>query len=227
MYSVAPASPTADRASEPSANASSMGKSSTAAHNSLKSIQRLDAAMDWTQRRPSNQRKDSKSWICCQIRSLAQARFVSKWWRNAFSTRWAITRCPTWWRQRQTFCKSISLFITRECGGSGNYKYSIILSFQFWHATNVLCGLFHIYFYPHFLSPIHSRILNVKYVQNDPQAKELSISQRNCRFPYENYVEVHPYFSYSACSVQCRLDEQRRLCNCSSHIMPNTDVSWV
>lgn len=89
--------------------------------------------------------------------------------------------------------------------------------FIFLHSTLTL-------FYGSLFS-IFSRVLNVKYVENDGQAKELSIRQRNCRFPYENYVEVHPYFSYSACSVQCRLDEQRRLCNCSSHIMPNTDVS--
>jgi acid-sensing ion channel, other len=66
-------------------------------------------------------------------------------------------------------------------------------------------------------------LLTTKYVENDPEARDVSVVQRNCRFPEENYVEVHKYYSFSACSVQCRKDEQVRLCDCNSHVMPNTD----
>lgn len=65
----------------------------------------------------------------------------------------------------------------------------------------------------------------MKNVENDPEARDVSVTQRNCRFPEENNVEVHKLYSFSACSVQCRKDEQMRLCGCNSHVMPNTDVS--
>lgn len=71
----------------------------------------------------------------------------------------------------------------------------------------------------------YRRQLTVKNVENDPEAKDVSVTQRNCRFPDENYMEVHKFYSFSACSVQCRKDEQVRLCGCNSHTMPNTDVS--
>ena len=48
------------------------------------------------------------------------------------------------------------------------------------------------------------------------------MAQRNCRFSDENILGVHRYYSYSACTVQCRKDRQMALCNCSSHLSPNT-----
>lgn len=71
------------------------------------------------------------------------------------------------------------------------------------------------------------RLLTTKYVENDVEARDVSVVQRNCRFPEENYVEVHKYYSFSACSVQCRKDEQVRLCGCNSHVMPNTNVIFL
>lgn len=78
-----------------------------------------------------------------------------------------------------------------------------------------------------FLSLISRRLLTTKYVENDVEARDVSVVQRNCRFPEENYVEVHKYYSFSACSVQCRKDEQVRLCGCNSHVMPNTNVRLI
>ncbi|KAG5666860.1 hypothetical protein PVAND_014868 [Polypedilum vanderplanki] len=69
----------------------------------------------------------------------------------------------------------------------------------------------------------YKRQLSIKNVENDPETKDVSISQRKCRFPEENYLEVHKYYSFSACSAQCRKDEQVRFCGCNSHVMPNTD----
>ena len=65
----------------------------------------------------------------------------------------------------------------------------------------------------------------MKNIENDPETKDVSVTQRNCRYPDENYLNVHRLYSYSACSVQCRKDEQLRVCNCTSHLMPNTPES--
>lgn len=54
--------------------------------------------------------------------------------------------------------------------------------------------------------------------------REVSVSQRNCRYGEDNYLNVYRHYSYSACSVQCRKDAQLRLCNCTHHLMPNAGV---
>ncbi|XP_073970590.1 pickpocket 13 isoform X2 [Rhodnius prolixus] len=59
-------------------------------------------------------------------------------------------------------------------------------------------------------------------VENPPEVRELSIHQRKCRFPEENYLEIADVYAYSSCEVDCRKKEQLRLCNCSSHLMPKT-----
>lgn len=59
-------------------------------------------------------------------------------------------------------------------------------------------------------------------IQNDEEIRDTKVSQRNCRFNDENNLDVHRYYSYSACTVQCRKDKQLELCNCSSHLAPNT-----
>uniref|UniRef100_A0A336MNG8 CSON004271 protein n=1 Tax=Culicoides sonorensis TaxID=179676 RepID=A0A336MNG8_CULSO len=75
----------------------------------------------------------------------------------------------------------------------------------------------------HFL--YYKRKILIKNIENDPDTREVSISQRNCRFRDENILDVHRYYSYSACSVQCRKREQLRICNCTSHLMPGTPPS--
>ncbi|KAI8125736.1 hypothetical protein FF38_07993 [Lucilia cuprina] len=69
------------------------------------------------------------------------------------------------------------------------------------------------------------RHISKRDIQNDEQIRETSVAQRNCRFNDENNLDVHRYYSYSACTVQCRKDKQMELCNCSSHLSPNTP-SW-
>ncbi|XP_055632460.1 sodium channel protein Nach [Toxorhynchites rutilus septentrionalis] len=69
----------------------------------------------------------------------------------------------------------------------------------------------------------YNRQISVKNIENDPETKQVSVEQRMCRYPDENNLNVHKYYSYSACSVQCRRDKQLQLCNCTSHLMPNTD----
>ncbi|XP_034473687.1 sodium channel protein Nach [Drosophila innubila] len=67
-----------------------------------------------------------------------------------------------------------------------------------------------------------TRYVSKRDIENDEAIRETSIHQRNCRFPDENILDVHGYYSYSACTVQCRKDRQMELCNCSSHLSPNT-----
>lgn len=65
-------------------------------------------------------------------------------------------------------------------------------------------------------------MISLKNIKNDPQTRSVSVEQRSCRFTDENDLDVHRHYSYSACSVQCRKDRQLAICNCTSHLMPNT-----
>ncbi|EDS29204.1 pickpocket 13 [Culex quinquefasciatus] len=69
----------------------------------------------------------------------------------------------------------------------------------------------------------YKRQISIKDIENDPETKQVSVEQRKCRFPDENILDVHAYYSYSACSVQCRKDKQLKTCNCTNHLMPNSD----
>lgn len=75
----------------------------------------------------------------------------------------------------------------------------------------------------HFLH--YKRNILIKNIENDLDTREVSIRQRNCRFKDENMLDVHKYYSYSACSVQCRKREQMRICNCTNHLMPGVSPS--
>jgi acid-sensing ion channel, other len=72
----------------------------------------------------------------------------------------------------------------------------------------------------HYIS--YKRLISVRNIENDPDTRTVSVAQRSCRFPDENILDVHRFYSYSACSVQCRKREQMKICNCTSHLMPNT-----
>ncbi|XP_053692397.1 sodium channel protein Nach [Sabethes cyaneus] len=74
-------------------------------------------------------------------------------------------------------------------------------------------------------SVAYKRQISIKNIANDPETKQVNVEQRKCRYPDENNLNVHAYYSYSACSVQCRKDKQLKTCNCTSHLMPNTDPS--
>lgn len=66
--------------------------------------------------------------------------------------------------------------------------------------------------------------ISVIDIENEPEVKSLSISQRDCRFPDENILTVTSVYSYSACVTECRMREQLRTCNCTSHLMPYTGL---
>ncbi|XP_055386262.1 sodium channel protein Nach [Condylostylus longicornis] len=68
----------------------------------------------------------------------------------------------------------------------------------------------------------YKRLIDIKNIENDEGTREVRVDQRRCRFSDENYLDVHKYYSYSACTVQCRKDKQISLCNCAGHLTPNT-----
>ncbi|KAK4878401.1 hypothetical protein RN001_010907 [Aquatica leii] len=69
------------------------------------------------------------------------------------------------------------------------------------------------------------RFISFKEIVNQPEVRDVSLAQRNCRFAEESYLDVYKYYSYSACNVQCRKEAQISMCNCTHHYMPNTSVS--
>ncbi|XP_045483966.1 pickpocket protein 19-like [Pieris rapae] len=69
----------------------------------------------------------------------------------------------------------------------------------------------------------HRRLISIKDIQNDAGARFISPEKRKCRYTDENNLEVYPYYSYTACTVQCRKDVQLRLCNCTNFYMPKVD----
>ena len=65
----------------------------------------------------------------------------------------------------------------------------------------------------------------VTEIENDPQLLDVSVEQRNCRFPHENPLTLHNKYSYSTCIVECHARSQMELCNCTHHYMPNMGES--
>ncbi|XP_027841882.2 sodium channel protein Nach [Aphis gossypii] len=65
----------------------------------------------------------------------------------------------------------------------------------------------------------------IKDIENEDEVKFVGISQRRCRFPFENYLKVSSKYSYSSCIVNCRRQKQLEMCNCTSHLMPNSKAS--
>ncbi|KAJ0176653.1 hypothetical protein K1T71_007832 [Dendrolimus kikuchii] len=67
----------------------------------------------------------------------------------------------------------------------------------------------------------HRRFISIRNIENDAGARMIAPDKRKCRYNDENFLQVYPYYSYTACTVECRKDAQLRLCNCTSHFMPN------
>ncbi|XP_026480197.1 sodium channel protein Nach-like [Ctenocephalides felis] len=67
-----------------------------------------------------------------------------------------------------------------------------------------------------------TKIFTVIEIDNDPALLGLPVDRRGCRFPDEdtNSLKAYQYYSHSVCMVQCRLEEQLQLCNCTHHLMP-------
>ncbi|CAH0700013.1 unnamed protein product [Spodoptera exigua] len=59
-------------------------------------------------------------------------------------------------------------------------------------------------------------------VVNEPEVPLIALEVRQCRFPDEvpaSYIAFKQY-SYSVCIIQCRIEAQLKLCNCTHHLSP-------
>ncbi|XP_031633402.1 sodium channel protein Nach-like [Contarinia nasturtii] len=73
-------------------------------------------------------------------------------------------------------------------------------------------------------------VLKVIDMVNDASIQDASITNRKCRFPWETrectnipshqYPMLYSQYSYSTCSVECSMEIQIELCNCTHHLMP-------
>ncbi|XP_046965567.1 pickpocket protein 28-like [Vanessa cardui] len=71
----------------------------------------------------------------------------------------------------------------------------------------------------------YRRQITIRNIENDVDARMIVPEKRKCRYADENILHVYPYYSYTACTVQCRKNAQLRLCNCTNFFMPNTKES--
>ncbi|XP_050532301.1 sodium channel protein Nach-like isoform X1 [Daktulosphaira vitifoliae] len=67
--------------------------------------------------------------------------------------------------------------------------------------------------------------ITIKDIANEDEVQFVGVHQRKCRFPWENYLSVSNTYSYSSCIVHCRRQKQMEMCNCTSHLMPNSKES--
>lgn len=68
-------------------------------------------------------------------------------------------------------------------------------------------------------------IISVIEMVNDRTTADVSISHRQCRFPWEVVQDDGPksvfkFYDYSICMIKCAEDIQRKYCNCIHHLMP-------
>ncbi|CAG2057386.1 unnamed protein product [Timema podura] len=75
------------------------------------------------------------------------------------------------------------------------------------------------------LGTITRKKIAINDVNNVPEVRYVSASQRRCRFHEENSLTTYPAYSYSACVVECRLRAQLHLCNCTTHFFPHFGTS--
>ncbi|XP_069685974.1 pickpocket protein 28-like [Periplaneta americana] len=47
-----------------------------------------------------------------------------------------------------------------------------------------------------------------------PEARELSVAQRKCRFPEENFLKISPVYTFNLCKAQCRMRLAQKKCGC-------------
>lgn len=66
-------------------------------------------------------------------------------------------------------------------------------------------------------------ILKVTDMVNDVSVQDVPISNRKCRFPWERDKDTFPMlynqYSHSTCAIECSMNIQLELCNCTQHLM--------
>ncbi|CAG4937910.1 unnamed protein product [Colias eurytheme] len=65
-------------------------------------------------------------------------------------------------------------------------------------------------------------LFSIADIENEPEVSLSVPNVRQCRFPDEvpSNFRGFGYYSYSVCIIQCRIEEQLRLCDCTSHLSP-------
>lgn len=64
---------------------------------------------------------------------------------------------------------------------------------------------------------------SIMEVVNEPEVLLTAPEIRQCRFPHEVPEGYHyKHYSYSVCIVECRIQAQLHLCNCTHHLSPAT-----
>ena len=68
-----------------------------------------------------------------------------------------------------------------------------------------------------------SMLFSIVDIVNEPEVAWTSPDVRQCRFSDELPTNFRGYrhYSYSVCIIQCRIEAQLELCNCTSHLLPN------
>ncbi|XP_062709387.1 sodium channel protein Nach [Aedes albopictus] len=68
-------------------------------------------------------------------------------------------------------------------------------------------------------------IFKVIELENNDNVHDISIKRRDCRFPWEfpeNSLHLYNSYSFSSCAVECFIQTQIELCNCTHHLMPKS-----
>lgn len=65
-------------------------------------------------------------------------------------------------------------------------------------------------------------IIKVTEIVNDETVHLIPISQRRCRFSWENDFGIYDRYSFSTCQTNCYDNAQFELCNCTHHLMPRS-----
>ncbi|XP_039749324.1 sodium channel protein Nach-like [Pararge aegeria] len=68
-----------------------------------------------------------------------------------------------------------------------------------------------------------SILFSVVDILNEPELSFIPPDVRQCRFPDESPDNIKGYhrYSYSVCIINCRIEAQIELCNCTSHLSPD------
>lgn len=70
-------------------------------------------------------------------------------------------------------------------------------------------------------------VLKVTEMVNDQSVRDVPIAYRKCRFSWERadaIVEsIYESYSHSTCIIECLMNFQVEFCNCTHHLMPQTN----
>ncbi|KAJ4444305.1 hypothetical protein ANN_06097, partial [Periplaneta americana] len=58
-----------------------------------------------------------------------------------------------------------------------------------------------------------------------PEARELSVAQRKCRFPEENILKISPVYTFNLCKAQCRMRLAQKKCGCIPYFYRRVEMN--